>query len=290
MSAARSQKRVAAIHDLSGFGRCSLTVALPILSAAGINCAVMPTAALSTHTGGLGEFAYRDLTDGMLGWARHWRRLGLSFDAVYSGFLGSSRQVEIIMEIRAMFGGGIFLVDPVMGDNGRLYPTFGEDFPGKMAKLCGAADIITPNMTEAFLLTGRPYEEGPHDRACAGAMLGELARLFGEEKRYVITGIRTGDGGIGAAALCRGVSGYSFAEFVPRFYPGTGDIFASALLAALLNGADLFEASKAGVDFTAACARRTCESGQDPRFGVQFELELEQIVELGKKHEIPPDF
>ena len=276
------QKKVAAIHDISGFGRCSLTVALPILSAAGINCSVLPTAVLSTHTGGLGSFTYKDLTDDIMAHALHWQELGLSFDAVYSGFLGSKRQIDILKHVFGMFETGIVMVDPVMADNGSLYSTFGQDFPPKMAELVKAAGIITPNITEASLLTGLPYAPGPYSKAAIDNLLFKLARKYGERKQYVITGVYFNEDEIGAAALFGGRSFYYFNERVPQFYPGTGDIFASVLLAAILNGASLFEACKASVDFAWASAKRTFLSGQDPRHGVQFELELGRAVKLAR--------
>ena len=283
------QKKIAAIHDISGFGRCSLTVALPILSAAGHNCAVLPTAVLSTHTGGLGDFTYRDLTDDIKAFAKHWQNLGLTFDAMYSGFLGSDLQVDMLMDVFKMFGDGTILVDPVMADNGSLYKTFHKDFPKKMAELCMAADIITPNITEASLLTETPYCPGPYSKEKIDAQLYKLADIFGKEKQYVITGVYFDEEKLGAAALKNGKTFYCMGERTPQFYPGIGDIFASVLLGALLNGADLFEACIASVNFTANCAKRTFKSSQDPRYGVQFELELEQIVKLRKQHKIAPN-
>ena len=281
------QKKIAAIHDISGFGRCSLTVVLPILSAAGHNCAVLPTAVLSTHTGGLGDFTYRDLTGDIKAFAKHWQNLGLAFDAMYSGFLGSGLQVDILKEVFKMFGDCTILVDPVMADNGSLYKTFHRSFPKKMAELCLVANIITPNITEAALLTGIPYSPGPYTKEQVDTKLHKLADIFGKDKQYVITGVHFNDEEIGAAAFKEGKTFYYMGERTPQFYPGTGDIFASVLLGALLNGADLFESCAASVNFTAACAKRTFASSQDPRFGVLFELELEQIVKLGKQHKIP---
>ncbi|MDR3209479.1 MAG: bifunctional hydroxymethylpyrimidine kinase/phosphomethylpyrimidine kinase, partial [Oscillospiraceae bacterium] len=161
-----TQKRVAAIHDISCFGKCSLTVALPILSAAGIECAVLPTAVLSTHTGGFSGYTYRDLTDDLLPIWRHWQTLGLRFDAAYSGYLGSEAQLEIVAEIfdRLRAQDSLIIADPVMADDGRLYASFAPTFPDGMRALCTRADIILPNMTEAALLLGEPYREGPYTR------------------------------------------------------------------------------------------------------------------------------
>ena len=274
------QKRAMAIHDISGFGRCSLTVCLPILSAAGINCTVLPTAVLSTHTGGLGEFTYRDLTDDILNVAKHWQKLGLNFDAMYSGFLGSALQVDLLKEVFDMFGGknATILVDPVMADGGLLYKTFDSAFPEKMAGLCAIADIITPNITEAALLTKSPYNPGPYTVDEIELLLNKLAERFGEGKKYVVTGVFFDEEQIGAAGFENGRTFYSLNERIPEFFPGTGDIFASVLLASLMNGATLREAVKSAVDFTAACTKRTYIAGSDPRFGAMFEAELHRVL------------
>ena len=158
-----NQKRVAAIHDLSGFGKCSLTVVLPIVSAAGIEVSAMPTAILSTHTGGLEGYTYRDLTDDMHPFMNHWQSL-IQFNAIYSGFLGSIKQIEIVQEFFNTFKTkeNFILVDPVMADNGELYKIFTPEFAKGMASLCRKADIIVPNITEATLLLNEPYFPGPY--------------------------------------------------------------------------------------------------------------------------------
>ena len=146
-----AQKRVAAIHDISGFGKCSLTVALPIISAAGIETTIMPTAVLSTHTGGFTGYTYRDLTGDLRAIAEHWKSLELHFDAIYSGFLGSFEQIDIVKDFIDMFraDGNITVVDPAMADNGQMYSLFNMEFAKAMASLCAKADIVVPNITEA---------------------------------------------------------------------------------------------------------------------------------------------
>ncbi|MDR1691034.1 MAG: bifunctional hydroxymethylpyrimidine kinase/phosphomethylpyrimidine kinase, partial [Candidatus Methanoplasma sp.] len=158
-----TQKRVLAIHDVSCFGKCSITVALPIISSTGVECTVMPTAVLSTHTGGLTGYTYRDLTDDILPIMEHWKTLNIRFDAVYSGFLGSFEQIDIVSDIfdDLKKAGTMIIVDPVMADNGKLYPIFKKDFPKGMRKLCEKADVILPNITEATLLLEEDYIEGP---------------------------------------------------------------------------------------------------------------------------------
>ena len=155
------QKRVAAIHDISCFGKCSLTVALPIISAAGIECAGIPTAVLSTHTGGFSGYTFRDLTDDIMPVASHWKKEGLTFDAVYTGYLGSVEQIDLVCKAVDTFGtdNTLLIVDPVMADHGRLYAGFPESFPKEMVRLCAKADIITPNITEAAFMTGIRYME-----------------------------------------------------------------------------------------------------------------------------------
>ena len=159
--------RVAAIHDMSGFGRCSLTVAIPILSAMGVQCCPLPTAFLSTHTGGFEGFTFLDMTDEMPRIAAHWARLGLEFQAIYSGFLGSERQIGIVEDFIRRFRrpDTVVVVDPVMGDFGRIYQTYTAAMCGGMARLAALADVITPTLTEAALLLGQPYETLPAGEA-----------------------------------------------------------------------------------------------------------------------------
>ena len=270
------QKRVAAIHDISGFGRCSLTVALPIISAAGIECSVVPTAVLSTHTGGLEGFTYRDLTDDILPLAHHWQSLGLGFDALYSGFLGSFKQIEILSDFFGYFrtNNNMIIVDPVMADNGVLYKTFPAEFPKEMRKLCQKADLIVPNITEAALLLDEPYHEGPYTTEYINRILCNLASLGC--KQVVLTGVHFNQTEIGAAAYDKktGAIDYIFAPWVPAFYPGTGDVFASVLIAGLVNGRDLSKATKIAVDFVSDSILRTYAAKTDTRFGINFEAGL----------------
>jgi pyridoxine kinase len=273
---------VAATHDISSFGKCSLTVALPILSCAGIETSVIPTAVLSTHTGGFSEYTYRDLTDDILPVVSHWQTLNLKFDAVYTGFLGSYRQIDIVSEVFDRLGseGSVIVLDPVMADHGKLYATIGEAFPEGMKKLCAKADIIVPNMTEACLLTGKPYRPGPYDTAFVEDLLSELSSLG---PRYVVlTGVSFDGRHLGAASFDS--SGdkldYSFAQCIEGIFYGTGDIFASTLVAGLLTGHDLNRSARIAVDFTVKSVSRTREAGTDVRFGVNFEAGLAELSAL----------
>lgn len=267
------QKRVVAIHDLSGFGKCSLTVALPILSTAGIEACALPTAILSTHTGGIQGYTYRDLTEDIRPVMQHWKSLDLKFDTIYTGFLGSFEQLEIVSAFFDEFGNkeNLILVDPVMGDNGELYRIFTPEFAAGMRNLCKKADIIVPNLTEATLLVGEPYRPGPYTHAYIEGLLKQLSQL-GPEK-IVLTGVYFKEEELGAATYIKstGITEYAFAQKVPGYYHGTGDIFASALLSAVLNGFDLHEAAQIAVHFTTDSIRRTYKAKTDYRFGVNFE-------------------
>jgi len=270
------QKRVAAIHDISGFGKCSLTVALPILSAAGIEAAALPTAVLSTHTGGISGFTYRDLTADIRPFTEHWRSLNLHFDAVYSGFLGSFEQLDLVGEFFDTFktDDNIILVDPVMADNGEMYKIFTPEFAAGMAKLCRKADIIVPNITEASFLLGESYREGPYTRSFIENLLKKLAQI-GVDK-VVLTGVFFDEKELGAATYDKatGTVDYVLAPRIPGYFHGTGDVFGSALLSALLNDFSLPESAGIAVRYTTESIRRTFEAKTDIRFGVDFERSI----------------
>ena len=267
------QKRVAAIHDLSGFGKCSLTVALPILSAAGIETSALPTAILSTHTGGISGYTYHDLTEDMRPVMKHWKSLDIKFDAIYTGFLGSFEQLDIVKEFFDAFRqeDNLILVDPVMGDNGELYTVFTHEFAAGMRMLCQKADIIVPNLTEAALLLDEPFHPGPYTHAYIESLLRKLGAL-GPQK-VVLTGVYFKEDELGAATYDRTTDtiDYVFTQKIPGYYHGTGDVFASALLSALLNDFSLIDAAAIAVHFTTDSIRRTYKAKTDYRFGVNFE-------------------
>lgn len=273
------QKRVAAIHDISGFGRCSLTVALPIISAAGVECSVMPTAVLSTHTGGFEGFTYRDLTEDLMPIARHWKGLEIEFDALYSGYLGSFEQLDIVSDIFDMLrGDGIVLVDPVMADNGKLYTSFSPDFPKGMAKLCAKADIVVPNITEACLMTDSEYIESGYDKDYIETLLRRLVGLGANSA--VLTGVSFDDKLLGAATLQDDNISYVYANRIDGLYHGTGDVFGSALLCGLMRGKDLTQSAQIACDYTAASLKRSFDAGTDDRFGVEFESEIPSLLRM----------
>ena len=265
--------RVAAIHDMSGFGRCSLTVAIPILSAMGIQCCPLPTAFLSTHTGGFEGFTFLDMTDEMPKVSAHWKQLGLSFQALYSGFLGSERQIGIVEDFIRDFRapGTVVVVDPVMGDHGRVYQTYTPAMCAGTAHLAAQADVITPNLTEAALLLDIPYEDLPTGEDGCREI---VERLSLEGKRSVVlTGASAEEGETGAVCYDTSTGRVEVVETqrVPREFHGTGDVFASVLTGALVQRASLPEATRAAVDFVRLCAERTAAQGLPMREGVDFE-------------------
>ena len=280
-----TQKRVLAVHDISCFGKCSLTVALPIISSAGAECTVLPTAVLSTHTGGFKGYTYRDLTDDLLPIFEHWKTLPIRFDSVYTGFLGSFEQIDIVSRIfdELKGDGTLIVVDPVMADNGELYTIFSSDFPGGMKKLCAKADVILPNITEAVLLLEEEYFKGPYSEEYIEGLLKRLGKIG--SKKIVLTGVFFDNGHLGAAAYDTetGIISYSFHELIPGYYHGTGDVFGSVVVSALMNGLDLKEANAAAVEFTAECIMRTRAAGTDERFGVNFEEGLGKLIRMIKK-------
>mgnify|MGYP000105014304 CR=1 FL=1 len=277
----QKQKRVAAIHDISGFGRCSLTVALPILSAAGVECSVMPTAVLSTHTGGFTGFTYRDLTDDLLPIARHWQSLSLTVDALYSGFLGSFEQLKLVGEIFDCFRTPEQPDSGGPGDGGRGQALFGllAAMAKGMAKLCAKADVIVPNLTEAAFLLGEEYRPGPYEESFVRETAQKLSDLG--PKKVVLTGVSFDDQLLGAVSFDRdtGKLEFSARERVEGYYHGTGDVFGSTLLSGLMNGASLTEATRLAVDFTHGCILRTKAEDTDRRYGVDFERELPRLIE-----------
>ena len=264
-------KRILTVQDISCVGKCSGTVAVPVLSAMGVEAALLPTAVLSTHTGFSG-FTFRDLTDDIPGIAAHWRSEDLRFDAFYSGYLGSIKQVRMVGELFAERKRETdpVLVDPVMADHGKFYAGFGPEFAAEMKSLCAGADVIVPNVTEACFLLGKPFKERFSDAELKDLLygLGELGA-----GTVILTGIETGENAIGAT--CYDVKKGTFetpqAEKQPAMFHGTGDLFASAVLGALMNGKTAGEATALAVDYIAECIRVTLEDPDHVFYGVEFE-------------------
>lgn len=281
--------RVAAIHDLSCFGRCALSVIMPTLSVMGLQCVPVPTALFSTHTGGFTGMHFIDLSDSMEGIRDHFETLPLTFDAIYSGFLGSARQIGIVSDLIDRFRGegntrARVMVDPVMGDDGKLYSTYTEELQVGMRHLCEKADIITPNLTEACFLTGTPWcDTSAMTPIQAETYAGELAKkmtVFGASQ-IVLTGVPYGDR-IGTYVLdaTGGTAKTSFYSVIrqPKSYPGTGDIFASVLLGALMRGDDLVAATRVAADFVGDVIAYSLACGEPTRDGVLLEPMLGKLI------------
>ena len=273
-------QRVAAIHDISGFGKCSMTVVLPILSAAGIEVVCMPTAVLSTHTGGFEGFTYRDLTEDLPAITEHWKSLDLHFSSIYSGFLGSPEQVGIVSNFIDTFNSDntLVYVDPVMADEGELYSVFDDHMVDKMRELCEKADLLLPNITEACFLLKQPYQHGPYTRDYIEKLVRGLSDM-GPEK-VVLTGVYFDNEKLGAACYDRAEDKveYAFSEKVPGQFHGTGDIFGSFCLAALLNGKSLLDSTQFAVGLTTDCILRTVARETNRREGVDFEGVLPEMM------------
>ena len=279
-------KRSVTIQDISCFGKCSLTVALPIMSAMGVETAIIPTAVLSTHTGGFKGFTVCDLTDEIEPISLHWQKEKIEFDSIYTGYLASARQTALVEDFFDSFGkNAIKFVDPVMADNGKLYTGFDLEFAKKMTHLASKADIIVPNLTEAAFMLGEEYvgKEGYTEQYIRETLkklcdLGpEIAILTGviyssgNEKRHgaVSYNSRTGE-------LCE-----YYSEHVDAYYHGTGDCFSSALCGAITRGDDIYSALKAAVDFTVASIKATestKEEGRGHWYGVKFEECLSMLI------------
>ncbi|WP_367275495.1 pyridoxamine kinase [uncultured Flavonifractor sp.] len=275
----RFLKRIVSIQDVSCLGKCSLTVALPIISAMGVECSIIPTAVLSTHTMFSG-FTCKDLTDQIEPIAAHWKESGLGFDAVYTGYLASAEQIDYVCAFFDAFRqeGGMVVVDPVMADNGKLYPAFGPDFPAQMARVCAKADLILPNLTEASLLTGLPYRT-EQDEGYIKELLQALAALG---PRYVaLTGVSFEPDKLGVMYYDKvtGQYGSYFTQRLPASFHGTGDIFASTCVGALTRGLPLGDALALAADYTVESIRLTLESPDANWYGVEFERAIPYLVQ-----------
>ncbi len=280
MSLGNPVPRVAAIHDLSGFGRSSLTIVLPVLSAMGVQVNPLPTALLSTHTSGFGDYSFLDLSDEMIKIADHWRKLDLNFNAVYTGFLGSSRQVEIVSDFIDDFGprGQFTVVDPVMGDDGETYGPYGSDMVAAMRNLVKKADIVTPNFTEICLLLDTDYRKNIEVSVLKGWMK-KLSDMG--PGRVVVTSVPVDDKSRSFVfAYDRSFNTFwkVSCSYIPAGYPGTGDIFTSVLTGALLQGDSLPIALDRAVQFVSLAIRSTFGYNTPGREGVMFEKVLYSLM------------
>ena len=280
-------KRIASIQDFSCIGSCSQTIALPVLSAMGVECAALPTALFSAHTAFDG-FVSLDLTPQLPAIIAHWSAMHLRFDAVYTGYLASAEQVGLV---DALLDGmderpALTLIDPVMGDNGALYAGFSDAFPQAMRALCGRADVLTPNVTEACLLTGTAYSP-VQDAAQTRRLLERLLELGC--RAAVLTGLRV-DGDMAVAALQRdGTETLVRTSYIPEVFHGTGDLFASTCAGALVQGAPLERAVRLAADYVALTLRRTMQASDRRWYGVNFQETLPELMARWQeiKEELP---
>ncbi len=276
-------KRIVTIQDISCVGKCSLTVALPIISAMGIETAIIPTAVLSTHTM-FKNFTCKDLADQIAPIGEHWKKENFTFDAVYTGYLGSFEQIDLMKDFFRQFKteDNLLFVDPAMADNGNLYPAFDEVFAKHMATLCGMADFIVPNITEGSFMTGMEYRTD-YDEAYVKEMLVRLCDLGA--KVSILTGVSFEEGKTGAMGYDKEKEEFFYYshEKLPVSFHGTGDIYSSTLVGAMMNDMNWKEAIQVACDYTAECIRTTLEDPAKPWYGVNFEQVIPYLLKkLGK--------
>ena len=274
-------KRIATIQDISCFGKCSITVSLPVISAMGVECAIVPTTVLSTHTAGFTGYTVCDISSELLPIAEHWRREGISLDTLYTGYLANETQINDTIKFIELTRNGstMIFVDPAMADNGKLYPGFPWEFPSKMLELVKIADVVCPNITEACLLLGKEFKnEGEYDESYIKELVDGFVALG--IKKVVITGVKYGDGRHGAMSYdtdC-GEYRYLYGENMDCYFHGTGDIFSSVLCGALTKGDNVYSATQKAVDFTIACIKQTIPDRVNHPYGVKFEECLKLLV------------
>lgn len=272
-------KRIVTIQDISCVGKCSLTVALPIISACGVETAVVPTAVLSTHTA-FSDFTFRDLTDEITPVVEHWKREKIGFDAIYTGYLGSFTQLQLMDRFFDDFktDDNLIFVDPVMADNGCLYKGFTQDFADSMAKLCGKADIIVPNMSEACFMLHRDYMDKGYSVKDIEGLLKELCGLG--TKTAVLTGVSFEEGKLGVMSYNAETNRFFqyYTEKINVSFHGTGDVFSSACVGALMRGLSLDGALKTAANYTVASIRTTVANAEHNWYGVDFETEIPLLL------------
>lgn len=266
-------KKIVSVQDISCYGQCSLTVALPIVSAYGIETAILPSAILSTHTSGFQNFTVLDLTDEMPKIVNHWKDEKIKFDAIYTGYIGDARQFDIVKDMRSLLNkDGLLIVDPAMADNGKLYPALNQDIVAGMKTIVSIADYILPNLTEAAFLLGEEYKES-YSKADIEKMVKDLADLGA--KNVIITGVSYEEGKIGAVAYNKETGEFKeyFADKQAKSYHGTGDVFSSVIVANIVNGASLEDTLKDACEFVVKSIQETV-SDDAHGYGVKFEQVL----------------
>ncbi len=273
-----SYKKLLTIQDISCVGQCSLTVALPIISACGIETCVLPSAVLSTHTAGFSGYTFRDLTEDMPAIKEHWNKEGIKFDAIYTGYLGSTKQIEYVADIfrDTAKEDAVTIVDPAFADNGNLYPGFDSEFVEAMKGLCAKADYIIPNLTEACFLTGTEYRT-KYDKAYIDSIIEKL--LCMGCKNIIFTGISYHDDKTGVLVCESGSNSYYEHDLLKNSCHGTGDIYASAFVGALIRGNSAYDSAKIAADYTVECIKATAEE-ENHWYGAKFEPVLLKLIEM----------
>ena len=271
-------KKILTIQDISCVGQCSLTVALPILSACGMETCILPSAVLSTHTAGFSGFTFRDLTDDMPAIQEHWKKENIKFKAIYTGYLGSIKQIGYVRDILKTMGTDdcVRIVDPAMADNGQLYSIFNQDYVEAMKVLCGEADILVPNITEACFLTDEEYKE-TYDEGYICNLVEKLKALGA--KTVVLTGVSYESGKTGVVVYENGKMEYYKHDKIAKGSHGTGDIYASAFVGALMNDKSVYEAAKIAADYTVKCIINT-QGDADHWYGAKFETALGDLMKM----------
>ncbi len=270
--------KVLTIQDVSCVGQCSLTVALPIISACGVECAVLPSSVLSTHTCGFKGYTFRDLTEDMPGIKEHFVKEGIKFDAIYTGYLGSAKQIDYVSDFfkDTSKENCVKIVDPAMADNGNLYPGFDMEFVKAMRSLCGKADYVLPNLTEACFLTDTEYKT-EYDREYIEGIIHKLIALGA--KNVIFTGVSYREGKTGIVVVENGEYAYYEHEFLPGSCHGTGDIYASAFAGSLMRGKSAFESAKIAANYTMECIRATATE-ENHWYGAKFEPVLGKLISM----------
>jgi pyridoxine kinase len=275
-------QRILTIQDISCVGQCSLTVALPILSACGVETCILPSAVLSTHTAaGFNGYTFRDLTEDIPGIHQHWQRENIRFDAIYTGYLGSVKQIDYVKAILETMGKpeGKRIVDPAMADNGVLYSGFDLPYVSEMRRLCAMADLILPNITEACLLTEVPYQT-KYDPAYTARLLEKLDEMG--MKTVVLTGVSYAPETTGVIVHQNGRSSYYEHRKIAKNCHGTGDVYASTFVGAWVTGHNIYEAAKIAADYTLRCIEAT-QGDESHWYGVKFEKVLPELIQMMQK-------
>ena len=274
-------KRILTVQDISCLGKCSITIALPVISALGVECVILPTAVLSNHTL-FKDFTVKDLSDQIVPITRQWQSEGVEFDAIYTGYLGTEEQIDMMKDLFKTFGSGedkLVFVDPVMADNGKLYPAFDMEYARKNTELCSCADIIVPNITEACIMTGMEYRE-EYDEAYVRELLSRVVNLGA--RISVLTGVSLSEGKTGVMGYDREKDEYCVYQNdkVDATFHGTGDLFSSTMIGEIMHGKDWKDAVRIAADYTAHTIAVTMNDPKKPWYGVNFEETIPYLVSM----------